>query len=151
MEKTRLSQEEWRRVEEVYHEALEHRPESRAAFVTAACSGDSSLRREVGRCWQRTVLSLQCTSLLNCSTTVAPLAPGAELGPYRIEKLIGSGGSHWTEMVVEPAGSGCAGWRHIIPNPAEAHLPTHEHGVERLDAEDSVPKGVSFGTDFGGR
>ena len=47
MEKTRLSQEEWRRVEEVYHEALEHRPESRAAFVTAACSGDPSLRREV--------------------------------------------------------------------------------------------------------
>ena len=47
MAKTRLSQEEWRRVEEVYHEALEHRPESRAAFVTAACGVDSSLRREV--------------------------------------------------------------------------------------------------------
>ena len=47
MEKTRLSQEEWRRIEEVYHEALEHRPESRAAFVTAACGADSSLRREV--------------------------------------------------------------------------------------------------------
>ncbi|HEY6370739.1 MAG TPA: hypothetical protein VIX37_09170, partial [Candidatus Sulfotelmatobacter sp.] len=42
-----LSQEEWRRVEEVYHEALEHRPESRAAFVAAACGSDSSLRREV--------------------------------------------------------------------------------------------------------
>jgi len=47
MEKTRPSQDEWRRVEEVYHEALEHRPESRAAFVIAACGGDSSLRREV--------------------------------------------------------------------------------------------------------
>ena len=47
METTRPSQEEWRRVEELYHEALEHRPESRAAFVTAACGGNSSLRREV--------------------------------------------------------------------------------------------------------
>jgi hypothetical protein len=47
MEKTRLNQEEWRRVEDVYHEALEHRPESRAAFVTAACGADSPLRREV--------------------------------------------------------------------------------------------------------
>ena len=39
MEKNRLSQEDWRRVEEVYHEALEHRPESRAASITVACGG----------------------------------------------------------------------------------------------------------------
>jgi DNA-directed RNA polymerase specialized sigma24 family protein len=49
MAKTRLGQEEWKRVEEVYHEALEHRPESRAAFVTAACGGDSSLDRRAAK------------------------------------------------------------------------------------------------------
>jgi hypothetical protein len=79
MEKTRLNQEEWRRVEEVYHEALEHRPESRAAFVTAACGSDSSLRRAMDI----------AAELLDDG---APLAPGTELGPYRIENLIGTGG-----------------------------------------------------------
>ena len=47
MPKIALNQEQWRRVEEIYHEALEHRPESRIAFVTAACGADSSLWREV--------------------------------------------------------------------------------------------------------
>jgi Tol biopolymer transport system component/predicted Ser/Thr protein kinase len=84
-------------VEEVYHEALEHRPESRAAFVTAACGADSSLRREV-----ESLLATDgaealvdqpamdiAAELLDDGT---PLAPGTELGPYRIESLIGAGG-----------------------------------------------------------
>ena len=96
MDKT-MSQENWRRVEEVYHEALEHRPESRAAFVTAACGADASLRREV-----ESLLAADgadalvdqpameiAAELLNDSD---PMVPGAELGPYRIENLIGSGG-----------------------------------------------------------
>ena len=97
MAKTRLSQEDWRRVEEVYHEALEHRPESRAAFVTAACGGDSSLRREV-----ESLLAADGAPALVDQPAMdiaaellddgAPLAPGTELGPYRIEKLIGAGG-----------------------------------------------------------
>ncbi|HKE22002.1 MAG TPA: protein kinase [Bryobacteraceae bacterium] len=97
MEKTRLSQEEWRRVEEVYHEALEHRPESRIAFLTAACGGDSSLRREV-----ESLLAADGANALVDQPAMdiaaellddgAPLAPGTELGPYRIENLIGTGG-----------------------------------------------------------
>src|SRR5499427_5019128 len=97
MEKTRLSQEEWRRVEEVYHEALEHRPESRAAFVAAASGGDSSLRREV-----ESLLAADGAEALVDQPAMdiaaellddgAPLAPGTALGPYRIEKLIGAGG-----------------------------------------------------------
>jgi Tol biopolymer transport system component/predicted Ser/Thr protein kinase len=97
MEKTKLGQEEWRRVEEVYHEALEHRPESRAAFVAAACDGDSSLRREVesllaadGR---KTLVDQPAMDLAaELLDDGAPLAPGTELGPYRIENLIGAGG-----------------------------------------------------------
>jgi serine/threonine protein kinase len=97
MEKTRPSQEEWRRVEEVYHEALEHRPESRAAFVTAACGGDSSLRREV-----ESLLATDGADALVDQPAMdiaaellddgPPLATGTELGPYRIESLIGAGG-----------------------------------------------------------
>jgi serine/threonine protein kinase len=97
MEKTRPSQEEWRRVEEVYHEALEHRPESRAAFVTAACSGDSSLRREVESLLAADgAESLVDQPAMDIAAELlddgSPLAPGVELGPYRIEKLIGTGG-----------------------------------------------------------
>src|SRR3974390_172651 len=97
MEKTRLNQEEWRRVEEVYHEALEHRPESRAAFVPAACGAASPLRREV-----ESLLAADGAEALVDQPAMdiaaellddgAPLAPGAELGPYRIENLIGTGG-----------------------------------------------------------
>ena len=97
MEKTGPSQNEWRRVEKVYHEALEHRPESRAAFVTAACGGDSSLRREV-----ESLLAADGAHALVDQPAMdiaaellddgAPLAPGTELGPYRIEGLIGTGG-----------------------------------------------------------
>ncbi|MBV9265540.1 MAG: serine/threonine protein kinase, partial [Acidobacteriaceae bacterium] len=97
MQKTRLSQEEWMRVEEVYHEALEHRPESRAAFVAVACGSDSSLRREV-----ESLLATDGAHALLDQPAIdiaaellddgAPLAPDTELGPYRIENLIGAGG-----------------------------------------------------------
>ena len=97
MAKARLSHEEWRRVEEVYHEALEHRAESRAAFVTAACASDSSLRREV----ESLLVADGAPALVDQPAMDiaaelldddAPLAAGTELGPYRIENLIGAGG-----------------------------------------------------------
>ena len=47
MAKHTLNQELWRRVEEIYHEALDHQPESRDAFLSKACNGDGVLRREV--------------------------------------------------------------------------------------------------------
>ena len=70
---------------------------ARAAFVVAACAGDSSLRREV-----ESLLATDGAAALVDQPAMdiaaellddgAPLAPGTELGPYRIEKLIGSGG-----------------------------------------------------------
>jgi len=97
MAKIRLSQEEWRRVEGVYHEALEHRPESRAAFVAASCGADSALRREV-----ESLLAADGAHALVDQPAMdiaaellddgAPLAPDTELGPYRIESLLGTGG-----------------------------------------------------------
>src|SRR3974390_2239209 len=97
MAKTRLSHEEWRRVEEVYHEALEHRSESRVAFVTAACGSDSSLRREV-----ESLLAADKADALVDQPAMdiaaellddgIPLAPGTGLGPYRIERLLGARG-----------------------------------------------------------
>jgi serine/threonine protein kinase/Tol biopolymer transport system component len=97
MKKTRLSENEWRRVEDIYHGALERQPESRIAFIIAACGDDLSLRREV-----ESLLAADAADALVDQPAVdiaaellddgAPLAPGTELGPYRIENLIGAGG-----------------------------------------------------------
>src|ERR1051325_1761634 len=42
-----MSDERWRKTEDIFHEALELAPEARSAFVAAACDGDDALRREV--------------------------------------------------------------------------------------------------------
>jgi serine/threonine protein kinase len=96
MDKT-ISRENWKRVEEIYHEALGHRPESRVAFITAACGGDSSVRLEV-----ESLLATEGVNALVDEPAMdiaaqllddgVALAPGTEMGPYRIETLIGTGG-----------------------------------------------------------
>src|SRR6187401_2063305 len=42
-----MTPERWRKVEEIFHEALEHGQSQRSAFLDLACSGDLALRREV--------------------------------------------------------------------------------------------------------
>ncbi|MCI0336004.1 MAG: hypothetical protein L0226_00360, partial [Acidobacteria bacterium] len=39
--------EKWRRVEELFHDALEIAPGHRAQFLDRACAGDETIRREV--------------------------------------------------------------------------------------------------------
>ena len=42
-----MSPERWRRIEELYHLALERSPGQRAAFLAEVCGGDAELRREL--------------------------------------------------------------------------------------------------------
>jgi hypothetical protein len=42
-----LNQELWRKVEDLFHAALERAPEARQSFLDSACDGDADLRREV--------------------------------------------------------------------------------------------------------
>jgi serine/threonine protein kinase/tetratricopeptide (TPR) repeat protein len=42
-----VEHELWRRVEDLYHRALEQRPSQRADFLQQSCEGDEALRREV--------------------------------------------------------------------------------------------------------
>ena len=44
-----MSPERWRRVEDLFHAALERAPEQRQAFLDGACNGDTELRRQVDR------------------------------------------------------------------------------------------------------
>ena len=39
--------EEWQKVKELFHAALEHEPVERTAFLIQACAGDEAVRREV--------------------------------------------------------------------------------------------------------
>jgi hypothetical protein len=42
-----MSPKRWRRIEKLYHSALEHEPENRAAFLDDACGDDNDLRERV--------------------------------------------------------------------------------------------------------
>jgi eukaryotic-like serine/threonine-protein kinase len=91
----------WKRVEDLYHAALEWAPAERDTFLSSACGDDVELRREVDSllshkeakslfekpAWEG-VLELTPSS----PNSKTQLSEGTLLGPYRIEKLIGAGG-----------------------------------------------------------
>jgi hypothetical protein len=41
-----MNSERWQQIEDLFQSALEHAPQQRAVFLTAACGGDESL------CWE---------------------------------------------------------------------------------------------------
>jgi serine/threonine protein kinase len=88
-----MSPERWRRVEDVYHSALERDPDARGDFLAAVCEGDSNLRCEVESLLRQTeaVSSILDRSVSNLLER-AELAPGQDLGPYRVLETIGQGG-----------------------------------------------------------
>src|SRR5450631_460735 len=85
----------WQQIEELYHAALERDPGERTALLAQA---DPELRREVESLLAQesgaTPLDHHAwegaASLLG--STVAVLTPGTQLGPYKIEGPLGSGG-----------------------------------------------------------
>ena len=90
----------WRRIEELYHAALEQPSGERAAFLVARCAGDEDLRREVdsllaqghgdGGILNRPVW--EGVSDLPDEPDSNELRPGLQLGPYRVEGALGAGG-----------------------------------------------------------
>src|SRR5579859_3818262 len=97
MRKTGTDEERWRRIEELYHAALERLQAERGNFLDQACDADLELRREV-----ESLLAAGGSELLLDRPALdaaaelledeQPLAPGTQLGPYRIEGVLGSGG-----------------------------------------------------------
>jgi serine/threonine protein kinase len=97
-----MSDDCWRRVEELFHAALGVSQERRAAFLQDASGVDSELRREVESLLAQhnskdTVFDQQAWTKSgpnheSASRQVALLASGAILGPYRITGLLGVGG-----------------------------------------------------------
>jgi protein tyrosine/serine phosphatase len=69
--------ERWRQVEELYHAARD--PEKRSALLAQA---DTELRREV-----EALLAQEATG-----STQTIFGTGSQLGPYKVEALLGAGG-----------------------------------------------------------
>jgi hypothetical protein len=81
----------WRRVTALFHEAVARPPSERSAFLDDACAGDAGLRRDV----DELVTAHRDAGSFGSAPLFVPaehLAPGAWLGPYRIERLVETGG-----------------------------------------------------------
>lgn len=90
-----MSPDYWRRIAQLYFAALEREPNERNVFLTDACQGNTQLRAAI-----ESLLEHQSGSLLNWPAWLQlpgrilgqALAPGAQIGPYRIIRAAGSGG-----------------------------------------------------------
>ena len=92
-----ITPERWQQIARIYELAVEHDPATRDTFVSSACGDDEALQREVTSLLSqengpavldRSVWATASRWLDNG----ADLRPGALLGPYRIEGLLGAGG-----------------------------------------------------------
>lgn len=86
-------------MESLYHGALERPAESRAAYLAAACSGDTDLQREVESLLARdgnggSIGPLDRPAWATAGSLLSdqPLKPGTALGPYEINGVLGQGG-----------------------------------------------------------
>src|SRR5438876_882077 len=84
---TLVNLERWRRVDKIFHYALEREPCDRAALLDDACAGDPSLRKEVEALIDS---HEQAGSFLKLPTST-PALIDRTFGSYEVRTLIGSG------------------------------------------------------------
>jgi serine/threonine-protein kinase len=90
-----MTPERWRQITDVFHAVLARDPAVREALLDEACAGDAALRGEVDALLaaHRDAGSFGGRPGMAFSGEGGRrLARGAELGPYRIEALVGAGG-----------------------------------------------------------
>jgi TolB-like protein/tRNA A-37 threonylcarbamoyl transferase component Bud32 len=90
-----MDAERWRRVETLFHEALEREEPARSLFLDEQCQSDPELRREVDR-WLVADQDAPAHLAVAVGNAVrsfrTAFAPGARIGPYEIVGLEGEGG-----------------------------------------------------------
>ena len=96
-----MEPERWRKIEQIYHSALERDNSGRAAFVDQACGEDDSLRAEVVSLLEQaqgteSFLEAPAVELAAKELVIDSLAGltshPAAIGRYRIVRLLGQGG-----------------------------------------------------------
>src|SRR5262249_41649568 len=92
-----MKSERWRRVEDLFHQALARAPAERDAWIECECAGDAELRAEVmsliasdGAAQRNFVGSRveQAVAELGRPTSLE----GRQIGPYRLIRELGRGG-----------------------------------------------------------
>ena len=107
-----MTPERWRQITEIFHAAREREPARREAFLAEACRDDPTLRREVeamlvgldhaGQFGETPLFASASLPGPASPLDVIPLAPGAQLGPYRILSLLGAGGMGQVYKAFDP-------------------------------------------------
>jgi serine/threonine protein kinase/Tol biopolymer transport system component len=87
-----LITDRWRQIESLCHAALARPAEDRAAYLAEACRGDEALREEVESLVAEGDAARSFLEPPVFGGAVSPPLVGHQLGPYRIEALIGAGG-----------------------------------------------------------
>src|SRR5215468_8810882 len=94
-----MTPDRWQQIELVYHGALECEPHRRADYLSESCGGDEELRQEVESLLERDASSpdflLNRPAIPESSipaSAIAGLEPGARVGAFEIEALLGAGG-----------------------------------------------------------
>ena len=82
----------WHQVTDIFHRALERDAPSREAFLAGACAADPSLRADVEALLAAHEQAGSFGETPFVTSIAHQLAAGTELGPYRIDALIGAGG-----------------------------------------------------------
>src|SRR5882762_169689 len=92
-----MNAELWRKVEEVFHAALERAPEARQTFLDRSCGGDADLRKEVALLLAKeeqagSFLEVPALEEVTVASSSARSLLGRQFGPYRILSPLGAGG-----------------------------------------------------------
>lgn len=92
----------WQQLDQLFHSAIEHGPEERAAFLNDACKRDEALRKEVerliaahedaGNFIEAPALEVEARELAADSFKAGTLAVGETVSHYRVVSMLGSGG-----------------------------------------------------------
>ena len=106
-----IDKERWAKVESIYHAALGHGPEDRAAFVANECAGDQELESEVGSLLRfdgqadafmpTSALNVAAKTLAASHVTSEDEPKIEDIGPYHLLKLIGQGGTGNVYLAVD--------------------------------------------------
>jgi uncharacterized protein (DUF2384 family) len=94
-----MTPERWQRIEQLYHEALEHEEGQRAAYLAEVCAGDNALQREVESLLAQEKQAEQFLETPALEVAAKVMAQhqsrslvGQQLGSHKIISLLGAGG-----------------------------------------------------------
>ncbi|MEM7351920.1 MAG: serine/threonine-protein kinase, partial [Acidobacteriota bacterium] len=127
------SAQDWRRLEELFHAALELESAARAAFIERECADSPELREELERLLtsaedDTTLDGVVAGAAAATSASLDPLQAGEALGSYRLLEVLGRGGLS-TVYLAERADD-----QYL----AQAALKIVSHGMDSKDLQDRL-------------